>query len=121
MPLIVVADDDLNILELIEYNLRLEGFEVITASNGDQAITAAMENTPDLILLDIMMPVCDGLQVLAKLKRESSTSSIPVWMLTAKGKVGDIERALSLGADSYIVKPFNPEVLVKKISVLVRA
>lgn len=119
MPLIVVADDDPRILELIEYNLRLEGYEVVTTLDGEKALAAIIENKPDLILLDIMMPVQDGLQILAKLKRNDTTKDIPVWMLTAKGKVGDVEFAISLGADSYIIKPFDPNVLIKKISTVI--
>ena len=100
---------------MLEYNLKLDGFEVYLAEDGATGLKLAHEKNPDVILLDWLMPVMNGMQVLAELKADSSTENIPVFMLTAKGMISDVTQALEMGADDYITKPFNPIQLGKTI------
>ncbi|MCP4601987.1 MAG: response regulator [Proteobacteria bacterium] len=112
---VLCIDDEENIRTLVEYNLRLDGFNVLLAPNGRKGLKAAKKEQPDLILLDIMMKGMDGLEVLAKLKQDERTRGIPVFMLTAKSLIGDMERAFKMGADDYIVKPFEADMLSQTI------
>jgi two-component system phosphate regulon response regulator PhoB len=112
---ILVVEDEAHIRRVLEYNLKLDGFEVYLAEDGAAGLKLARENSPDLILLDWLMPVMNGLQVLAELKTDSSTEHIPVFMLTAKGMLNDVTQAIEMGADDYITKPFNPIQLGKTI------
>ncbi len=107
MSRVLLVEDEEHIRTVVEYNLRRQGFDVYTAENGLDGLDAARKVRPDVILLDWMMPEMDGLEVLAELKRDSATSKIPVLMLTARGMAGDMERAIRLGADGYITKPFD--------------
>ena len=102
---ILVVDDDSEFQELVEYNLRLAGFEVLQALNGPDGLEMARKEKPEVILLDTTMPEMDGLEVLSELKHDDRTEKIPVFMLTGKTMVGDIERAFEVGADDYITKP----------------
>ena len=102
---ILVIDDDTEFHELVEYNLRLAGFEVAQAMNGPDGLEIARTQKLEVILLDTTMPGMDGLEVLSELKHDSKTEKIPVFMLTGKTMVGDIERAFEVGADDYITKP----------------
>jgi DNA-binding response OmpR family regulator len=112
---VLVVEDEEHIRRILEYNLKLDGFDVCTAENGPRAIELAQKKQPDLILLDWMMPGMDGLEVLSKLRQDKATESIPVFMLTAKGMMVDVGRALCEGADDYITKPFDPMQLGKTI------
>ena len=112
---ILVVEDEAHIRRVLEYNLKLDGFEVYLAEDGATGLKLARENRPDVILLDWLMPVMNGLQVLAELKTDSSTEHIPVFMLTAKGMLNDVTQAVEMGADDYITKPFNPIQLGKTI------
>lgn len=112
---ILVVEDEAHIRRVLEYNLKLDGFEVYLAEDGATGLKLARENSPDVILLDWLMPVMNGLQVLAELKTDSSTEHIPVFMLTAKGMLNDVTQAIEMGADDYITKPFNPIQLGKTI------
>jgi two-component system phosphate regulon response regulator PhoB len=112
---ILVVEDEAHIRRVLEYNLKLNGFEVYLAEDGATGLKLARENSPDVILLDWLMPVMDGLQVLAELKADSNTEHIPVFMLTAKGMLNDVTQAVEMGADDYITKPFNPIQLGKTI------
>ena len=112
---ILVVEDEAHIRRVLEYNLKLDGFEVYLAEYGAAGLKLARENSPDLILLDWLMPVINGLQVLAELKTDSSTEHIPVFMLTAKGMLNDVTQAIEIGAYDYITKPFNPIQLGKTI------
>ena len=112
---ILVVEDEAHIRRVLEYNLKLDGFEVYLAEDGAIGLKLARENSPDVILLDWLMPVMNGLQVLAELKTDSSTEHIPVFMLTAKGMLNDVTQAIEMGADDYITKPFNPIQLGKTI------
>jgi DNA-binding response OmpR family regulator len=112
---ILVVEDEEHIRRILEYNLKLDGFDVSLAENGVKALDIARKIRPDVILLDWMMPGMDGLEVLSKLKQDQITENITVFMLTAKGMMADVGRALCEGADDYITKPFDPMQLGKII------
>jgi len=112
---VLVADDDEDIVRFVEVNLLLEGFEVITAADGEQALNVAIESLPDLILLDVMMPRLDGFEVCKRLRDDSRTKQISVIMLTAKSLSADKVVGLTAGADDYITKPFDPIELVARV------
>ncbi|MGA2070400.1 MAG: response regulator [Sedimentisphaerales bacterium] len=113
--IILIIEDEAHIRRVLEYNFKLDGFEVYLAEDGATGLKLARENKPDVILLDWLMPVMNGLQVLTELKADSSTEHIPVFMLTAKGMLNDVTQAIEMGADDYITKPFNPIELGKTI------
>ena len=117
---ILVVDDDRDIARFVELNLSLEGFEVEVAHDGERALELATANPPDLILLDVMMPVVDGVEVVRRLRAQSSTASIPVVMLTAKSLSADKVVGLTAGADDYIVKPFDTLELVARVRTTLR-
>ena len=120
--LVLIADDDRDIVRFVEVNLRLEGFGVITANDGEDALHKALTQQPKLILLDVMMPRMDGYEVCSRLRADSRTAHIPVIMLTAKSLSADKVLGLTAGADDYIVKPFDPMELVARVkSTLERA
>ncbi len=108
---VLVIEDETHIGIVVEYNLKRDGFEVYLAEDGTSGLELARKIIPDVILLDWMLPGMDGLKVLTELKNDKTTELIPVFMLTAKGMASDINRALDLGADDYITKPFNPRQL----------
>ena len=114
IPILLIDDDDI-VRELVKHWLHVDDFEVYTAADGLSGIQAARKYKPRLILLDVMMPVMDGLEVLQNLKHNKKTKHIPVFMLTAKSLVGDIERAFARKADDYITKPFAGKELGKII------
>lgn len=117
---ILVVDDEADILELVGYNLARDGYQVKGALTGEKALTEVVDNLPDLILLDLMLPGVDGLDVCRKLKSNSKTSQIPIIMLTAKGEDADVVTGLELGADDYITKPFSPRVLLARVRAVLR-
>lgn len=112
---ILVADDDPVILRLIQVNLELEGYEVLTANNGQEAVDMAQAEKPDLVILDIMMPRLDGYQACEQLKSSDTTKEIPVIFLSAKAQQGDIEKGQSFGVAAYLTKPFDPTELVEVV------
>jgi CheY-like chemotaxis protein len=112
---ILVVDDDRDIARFVEVNLRLEGLEVVTAYDGQDALTKALELQPNLILLDVMMPRMDGYEVCTKLRADERSAHIPVIMLTAKSLSADKVQGLTVGADDYIIKPFDPMELIARI------
>ncbi len=112
---ILIVDDEEDVLELVRYNLDKNGYKIITATSGEEAIDKARGKTPDLIILDLMLPGIDGLEVCKKLKSDVKTERIPIIMLTAKGEESDIVTGLELGADDYVTKPFSPKVLTARI------
>jgi len=114
---ILVVDDEERMVRFIHLNLEHDGFRVIEAFNGNQAINKARSNLPDLVLLDVMMPDLDGFEVLRVLRE---VSTVPVIMLTAKGEEEDRVRGLELGADDYITKPFSPRELVSRVRAVLR-
>lgn len=117
---ILAVDDDQDILELIEYNLLKEGYLVSCVTSGEAALKAARAMTPDLIILDLMLPGVDGLEVCRQLKNDPATNSIQIIMLTAKGGENDIVMGLHTGADDYVTKPFSPRVLVARVQAVLR-
>jgi two-component system alkaline phosphatase synthesis response regulator PhoP len=112
---ILVVDDEVYILHILDFSLGAEGYEVLTAADGDEAIRVARTEKPDLIVLDIMMPKVDGFEACRRLKADPETSAIPVILLTAKGREVDRQMGMEVGADDYIVKPFSPTRLIEKI------
>jgi two-component system alkaline phosphatase synthesis response regulator PhoP len=112
---ILLADDQEGVRELVGATLGEEEFDLLQASDGEQALKLARANNPDLILLDVMMPVLDGFQVCKQLKEDPDTRHIKIIMLTAKGSDSDMERGTSSGADGYFVKPFSPLALLTQV------
>ena len=113
---ILVADDEPYILMALTDAVEMEGYECVTAVNGQEALQKAREEHPDLIMLDIMMPYMDGYEVCRELKADPPTREIPVIMLTAKSQQVDIQKGKEVGADDYITKPFRPSTLRKKFN-----
>ncbi len=117
---ILVVDDEEDILELVRYNLAREGYQVAGTLSGEDALRKARTEGYDLIILDLMLPGIDGLEVAKKLKANEKTREVPIVMLTAKGEEADIVTGLELGADDYITKPFSPRVLLARVRAVLR-
>jgi two-component system, OmpR family, alkaline phosphatase synthesis response regulator PhoP len=117
---ILIVEDEEEILELVAYNLSKEGLRTAGAASGEEALKKARAERFDLILLDLMLPGMDGLEVCRALKKDEKTMAVPIIMLTAKGEESDIVAGLELGADDYIVKPFSPRVLVARVKTVLR-
>ena len=117
---VLVVDDEEDLLELVRYNLTREGYKVTCVETGEEALKAARRQPPDLIVLDLMLPAVDGLEVCRRLKGDSKTRDIPIIMLTAKSEEGDMVAGLDRGADDYIAKPFSPRVLSARVKALLR-
>lgn len=117
---ILIIEDDPDIVELLQYNLEKEGFPVRTAGDGETGLQAARRYKPGMILLDLMMPGMDGLEVCQHLKRDPSTSSIPLMMITAKSQESDVVAGLELGADDFLSKPFSPREVVARVRAVLR-
>lgn len=118
--LVLVADDDEDIVRFVEVNLRLEGFDVVTAGDGEQALQGAYDLMPDLMLLDVMMPKVDGFEVCQRLRADPRTKNMSVIMLTAKSLSADKVVGLTAGADDYMIKPFDPVELVARVKSALR-
>lgn len=117
---ILLVEDERDLLELLKYNLDREGYLVSTAETGEDGLKLVRKQPPDLILLDLMLPSMDGLEVCRSLKSRPDSATIPVIMLTAKGEESDIVAGLELGADDYITKPFSPRILMARIKAVLR-
>lgn len=117
---ILVVDDEEDILELVRYNLDREGYAVTCAASGEAALEAAAARPVDLIVLDLMLPGIDGLEVARRLRQSAENKDTPIVMLTAKGEEADIVTGLELGADDYVTKPFSPRILVARIKAVIR-
>jgi len=117
---ILVVDDEEDILELVRYNLEKEGFRVTTSVSGETAVRTAREEAYDLMILDLMLPGIDGLEVARTLKSEAKTRHLPILMLTAKGEEADVVTGLELGADDYVTKPFSPRILLARVRAILR-
>jgi two-component system alkaline phosphatase synthesis response regulator PhoP len=117
---ILIVEDEDDVLELIRYNLQKNGYRTETATTGPIALSMAEAVKPDLILLDLMLPGFDGLEVCRNLKKDPKTSAIPIIMVTAKGTEADIVAGLEMGAADYIPKPFSPRVLLARIGAVLR-
>ena len=117
---VLVVDDEEDILELVEYNLAKNGFDVTCVATGEEALKAARSQSPDTVVLDLMLPGVDGLNVCRTLKTDPKTKTIPILMLTAKGEEADVVAGLEMGADDYITKPFSPKILVARVKAVLR-
>ncbi len=117
---ILVVDDEEDIVELVNLNLAREGYRVLSCTTGEKALEIARSKLPDLIVLDLMLPGIDGLEVCRRLKSGPKTEHVPIVMLTAKGEDADIVTGLELGADDYVTKPFSGKVLVARVRRLLR-
>jgi two-component system phosphate regulon response regulator PhoB len=117
---ILIIEDEEDIRELVRYNLERENFSVREAESGEAGLKAVSQKKPGLILLDLMLPGKDGLQICRELKQNESVRDIPVVMMTAKGEESDIVTGLELGAEDYIVKPFSPKVLTARVKAVLR-
>lgn len=117
---ILVVDDEEDILELIRYNLERQGYQVHTVDSGLEGIRATESTPPDLVILDLMMPGVDGLQVCTQLRGSARTADLPVIILTARDAEEDIVRGLQAGADDYMTKPFTPKVLLARVEAVLR-
>ena len=119
-PRVLVVDDEDDLLELVRYNLAKDGYEVECVGSGEQALLSARANPPDLVVLDLMLPAVDGLEVCRRLKADAKTRDVLIVMLTAKGEEADMVAGLERGADDYIAKPFSPRVLSARVRALLR-
>ena len=113
---VLVVDDDPVIQKLLKVNFEMEGYDVITAGDGAEGLAAARSEGPDVVILDIMMPKMNGLEVLTALKQDKNTESIPVILLSAKAQSSDVQAGLDRGADAYVTKPFDPLELLDRVS-----
>ena len=117
---ILVVEDEADILELVTYNLSREGYHVLGATSGEEGLSLVRTKKPALVVLDLMLPGMDGLEICKRLKADGATQHIPIVMLTAKGEEADIVTGLELGADDYITKPFSPRVMVARVRAALR-
>ena len=113
---VLVVDDDPVILELLRINFEIEGFEVLSAVDGQEGLERARADRPDVVLSDVMMPRLDGLQLLVKLRDDPATAGVPVVLLSAKAQNAEVQRGLALGADDYVTKPFDPLELIDRVN-----
>ncbi|HSG99337.1 MAG TPA: response regulator transcription factor [candidate division Zixibacteria bacterium] len=117
---ILIVEDEEDILALVTYNLTREGYAIRGLTSGDEALAAIAEQTPDLLILDLMLPGLDGLELCRRIKANSETAHIPIIMLTARGEEADIVTGLELGADDYITKPFSQRILSARVKACLR-
>ena len=117
---ILVIEDENDIIQLVQYNLEKEGFKVHSAENGEDGIRMAKNLKPHLVILDLMLPEIDGLEVAKRMKKSEVLSHIPIIMLTAKSEESDVVVGLEVGADDYITKPFSPKILISRVKAVLR-
>ncbi len=117
---VLIVEDETDIATLVQFHLNKEGFASDIAHSGRVALRAVEQNRPDLVILDIMLPDLDGLEVCRKLKRDSATVQIPILMVSARGEESDIVVGLELGAEDYVTKPFSPRVLMARVKAVLR-
>jgi two-component system phosphate regulon response regulator PhoB len=117
---VLIIDDEKDLIELVRYNLEKEGYRVTSACDGESGLEAAIQSLPDIVLIDLMLPGIDGLEVCRRLRSESRTAQIPILMLTAKSAETDRIVGLELGADDYVTKPFSPRELAARIKAILR-
>jgi two-component system, OmpR family, alkaline phosphatase synthesis response regulator PhoP len=118
--MVLVIDDEEDLIELVRYNLAKDGFEVATARDGESGLSLAMQKKPDVIVIDLMLPGIDGLEVCRMLRKDDKTAQIPIIMLTAKASESDRIVGLELGADDYVTKPFSPQEFTARVKALLR-
>jgi DNA-binding response OmpR family regulator len=114
-PLVLIADDDPDILALVRFRLERDGYEVLSAPDGETALDLALARTPDLALLDVMMPRLDGYEVTRRLRQHGPTREIPIILLTASVQEPDVALGIQAGADDYVTKPFSPQALGERV------
>lgn len=119
-PLVMIVEDEIALITMLRYNLEKEGFRIVEATDGEEALSLIEENRPDLILLDWMLPTMSGIEVCRQLRRKPATREVPVMMLTARGEESDKIRGLNTGADDYLTKPFSMSELVARVRALLR-
>ncbi len=117
---VLVVDDEKDLVDLIGYNLARHGYRVLTAHDGETALELARRESPDLVLLDLMIPGIDGAEVARRLRGDASTAAMPIIMLTARGEETDVVVGLTLGADDYITKPFSMKILLARLNTVLR-
>ena len=117
---IVAIEDEEDIAELVRYNLESHGFQVQTYTKGEEGLAAIQQSPPSLLILDLMLPGLDGLEICRRIRKNQELRRLPIVMVTAKGEEDDIVRGLELGADDYITKPFSPKVLVARVEAVLR-
>jgi DNA-binding response OmpR family regulator len=116
---VLVVDDDPVIQKLLQVNFEMEGYRVITAGDGEEGLAKAQAERPDAIVLDVMMPKMDGLEVARRLKGDDETRSIPIVLLSAKAQQADVQAGQATGADEYLTKPFDPLELLQRVGALI--
>ncbi len=119
-PRVLVVEDEADLITMLRYNLEREGFAVDEATDGDEALRRVAERTPDVVVLDWMLPVTSGLEVCRQMRRREDTAEVPILILTARGEEHDRVRGLNTGADDYVVKPFSTPELVARLNALLR-
>ena len=117
---LLIVDDEEYIRELLSFNLKKDGYTVVTAASGEKALESVRFDPPDLIILDLMLPGLNGIEVCKRLKQESETRNIPVIMITAKSEDTDVVLGLEIGADDYITKPFSPRIITARVRAVLR-
>lgn len=115
MARVLVVDDDPDVRQLVEMKLRLDGIETLTATNGQEALDVLATNDVDLVVLDLMMPVMDGIETCKRIREAEDLADLPVIMLTAKAQASDIQTGFATGATDYVVKPFSPRELLSRV------
>src|SRR5262249_7480782 len=119
-PKILVVEDEPDILEVLQYNLEREGYRVIACRDGEQGLSHIRTDEPDLVLLDLMLPGLDGIEVCRRVKADPATRAVPVIMVTARSEETDVVLGLGIGADDYVTKPFRPRELIARVKVVLR-
>ena len=117
-PVVLAADDDPDILELVTFRLERSGYTVLQAHDGEEALRLALDHTPDLAVLDVMMPKLDGFELTRRLRAEEATSRMPIILLTARAQDADVQQGFDAGADDYIRKPFSPQELRSRVQAI---
>ena len=117
-PLVLVADDDRDILQLVSFRLERADYEVVQANDGEEALRLVKELRPDLAVLDLMMPKLNGYEVIREIRRNEETKAIPVILLTARVQEADVARGFEAGADDYLKKPFSPQELRARVQAI---
>jgi phosphate regulon transcriptional regulator PhoB len=117
---IVIIEDEPDILEVLSYNLKREGYEILTATDGNHGLALVRKEVPDMVLLDLMLPGMDGVEICSSIKKDPQTQNTLIIMVTAKGEESDIVLGLGVGADDYITKPFSPKELIARVKAVMR-
>ena len=117
---ILIVEDETDLLEVMQFNLSREGYRILTSTAGDDGLQLARKRAPDLVILDLMLPGMDGIEVCRRLRADPITQSIPVIIVTAKAEESDVVLGLGVGADDYVLKPFSPKELIARVRAVLR-